>query len=59
MDMKKIGVLNCSHIYNFGSVLQSYAMEKIIANISGYETKSIRYNQKKGGLLHQTTGHSP
>lgn len=47
MDMKKIGVLNCSHIYNFGSVLQSYAMEKIIANISGYETKSIRYNQKK------------
>lgn len=45
--MKKIGILNCSHIYNFGSVLQSYAIEKIIADISGYEAKSIRYSQKK------------
>lgn len=46
--MKKIGILNCSHIYNYGSVLQSYAMEKVVGEITGYDTYSVRYRQKKG-----------
>ena len=45
--MKKIGILNCSHIYNYGSVLQSYAMEKVVGEITGYDTYSVRYRQKK------------
>lgn len=45
--MKKIGILNCSHIINFGSVLQSYATEKIVRDITGQDVYSIRYRQKK------------
>lgn len=45
--MKKIAVLNCSHIMNYGSVLQSYATEKIIRDITGQQVYSIRYRQKK------------
>ena len=41
--IKKIGVINCSHISNFGSVLQSFAIEKVVREITGYETYSIRY----------------
>lgn len=46
--MKTIGILNCSHIKNYGSVLQSYAMEKAVKRISGAEVISIRYQQRKG-----------
>ena len=44
--MKKIGILNCSHIYNYGSVLQSYAMEKVV--FSGYVCFCVMNRQKKG-----------
>ena len=44
---EKIAVLNCSHIMNYGSVLQSYATEKIIRDITGQQVYSIRYRQKK------------
>ncbi len=46
-NIKKIGILNCGHIINFGSVLQSYAMEKIVMDITGRQAESIRYIQKK------------
>ena len=45
--IKKIGIINCSHISNFGSVLQSFAIEKVVREITGYETYSIRYKQRK------------
>lgn len=45
--MNKIGILNCSHIVNFGSVLQSYAVEEMVHRLSGYDVESIRYSQKK------------
>lgn len=45
--MKKIGILNCTHIKNYGSVLQSYAMELIVRKLTGYETLSVRYVEKK------------
>lgn len=48
--MKKIGILNCSHIVNFGSVLQSYAVEKVVRDLTGRNVVSIRYKQKKGLL---------
>ncbi|KGK89556.1 polysaccharide pyruvyl transferase family protein [Clostridium sp. HMP27] len=45
--MLKIGVLNCFQIKNYGSVLQSYAMEKAIQNL-GYNAVSIYYNKDRG-----------
>ena len=42
----KIGVVNCFQIKNYGSVLQSYATQKIVQDL-GYEVESIYYNKDK------------
>lgn len=44
--MDKIGIVNCFQIKNYGSVLQSLALEYILYDL-GYEGESIYYSNKK------------
>ena len=48
--MKKIGLVVCYHIKNYGSVLQSYATEKIVEK-EGLHYECINYKKKKTFLF--------
>lgn len=48
--MKKVGIITYHHYYNYGTVLQAYALQKAIENLGGYESEIIdfrAYNEKK------------
>ena len=42
---KKVGVITYHSAYNFGSVLQAYATQKVVQEL-GYEVKIINYRMQ-------------
>ena len=46
---KKVGILTFSYSSNYGSVLQAYALRKIISSIEGYEAHVINYSKTNYG----------
>ena len=44
--MKKVAVVVCPNIRNFGSVLQSYATQKAVTKL-GYDNEYIKYTKTK------------
>lgn len=42
---KKVGVITYHSAYNFGSVLQAYATQKVVQEL-GYEVKIINYRMR-------------
>lgn len=48
--MKKIGIITYHHYYNYGTVLQAYALQHVIENLGNYEAEIIDFrihNEKK------------
>ena len=48
--MKKVGIITYHHHYNYGTVLQAYALQKAISMIDGYDAEVIDYrfeNEKR------------
>ena len=41
--MKKVGIITYHHYYNYGTVLQAYALQKAIDTIDGYKAEIIDY----------------
>ena len=41
--MKKVGIITYHHYYNYGTVLQAYALQKAIDRIGGYKAEIIDY----------------
>lgn len=52
--MKKVGIITYHHYYNYGTVLQAYALQKAIENLGNYESEIIDFrahNEKKKTAL--------
>ena len=49
--MKNIGIITFHCSYNYGSVLQAYALQKYLIN-SGYNVKIIDYRSKNYDMYH-------
>ncbi len=48
--MKKVGIITYHHYYNYGTVLQAYALQKAIESLGDYDAEIIDYrahNEKK------------
>lgn len=43
MKGKKVGIITYHHYYNYGTVLQAYALQKAIDGIEGYDSEIIDY----------------
>lgn len=53
--MKKVGIITYHHYYNYGTVLQAYALQNAIENLGGYESEIIDFrahNEKKLSRMH-------
>ncbi|CAK3029389.1 Polysaccharide pyruvyl transferase family protein [Vibrio crassostreae] len=45
--VKKVGILNLQHTYNYGAVLQAYALESVIRKL-GYEVETLDLKPNQG-----------
>lgn len=56
--MKKVGIITYHHYYNYGTVLQAYALQKAIESLGDYDSEIIDYraqNEKKLSLMQLVT----
>lgn len=52
--MKKVGIITYHHYYNYGTVLQAYALQKAIDRLDGYQAEIIdyrAYEEKKLSII--------
>lgn len=49
--MKKVGIITYHHYYNYGTVLQAYALQKAIDSLEGYQAEIIDYRNDEVDVI--------
>ena len=45
--MKRVGIITYHYAYNFGAMMQAYALKKTVEELTGYEVEIINYKPAK------------